>query len=151
MGKGIRVVGAGVGKDEDPTRLPEPRERQAGHVIGSGGTAERPASRGAMASRARGAARPKPASTVRATPAKTTEPETAPERRAEKAWSGRLGERTARRVEEFTSSMDVDRRLYPEDIAGSRAHARMLRRIGVLDAEAWRAVDTGLREVRREL
>jgi len=119
MGKGIRVVGAGVGKDEDPTRLPEPRRRQS------------PA--------------PRPA------PARPPEPEVAPDRRGEKAWSGRLGERTARRVEEFSSSIAVDRRLYPEDIAGSRAHARMLRRIGVLDTDDWRALDAALREVRKEL
>jgi argininosuccinate lyase len=71
--------------------------------------------------------------------------------RSEKAWSGRLGARTARRVEEYTTSIDVDRRLYPEDIAGSQAHARMLRAIGVLSREDHAAIDRGLREIRREL
>jgi hypothetical protein len=34
-------------------------------------------------------------------------------RSAEKAWSGRLGSKTARRVEDYTTSIAVDRRLYP--------------------------------------
>jgi len=71
--------------------------------------------------------------------------------RAEKAWSGRLGSRTARRVEEYTTSIAVDRRLYPDDIAGSQAHARMLRHIGVLTREEHAAIDRGLREIKREL
>jgi argininosuccinate lyase len=71
--------------------------------------------------------------------------------RAEKAWSGRLGSRTARRVEEYTTSIAVDRRLYPEDIAGSQAHARMLRHIGLLTRDEHNAIDRGLREIKREL
>jgi len=71
--------------------------------------------------------------------------------RAEKAWSGRLGARTARRVEEYTTSIDVDRRLYPEDIAGSQEHARMLRAIGILSRDEQQSIDRGLREIKREL
>jgi argininosuccinate lyase len=85
-----------------------------------------------------------------AKPPKTEAPEENPSR-AEKAWSGRLGGRTARRVEEYTTSIAVDRRLYPEDIAGSQAHARMLRAIGVLSRDEHAAIDRGLREIRREL
>ena len=36
----------------------------------------------------------------------------------------------------YTSSLAVDRRLGADDVAGSRAHARMLRSIGVLDSRA---------------
>jgi len=71
--------------------------------------------------------------------------------RPEKAWSGRLGGRTNRRVEEYTTSIAVDRRLYPEDIAGSQAHAKMLRAIGVLNRDEHAAIERGLREVKREL
>jgi argininosuccinate lyase len=76
--------------------------------------------------------------------------ETAPPR-AEKVWSGRLGAKTARRVEEYTTSIAVDRRLYPEDIAGSQAHARMLRHVGLLSREEHAAIDRALREIKREL
>jgi argininosuccinate lyase len=70
-------------------------------------------------------------------------------RRAEKAFSGRLP-KTERRVEEFTASLAVDRRLFAEDIAGSRAHAKMLRSIGVLTPGEHHAIDGALREIRRE-
>ena len=73
------------------------------------------------------------------------------ESRAEKAWSGRLGTRTARRVDEYTTSIAVDRRLYPEDIAGSQAHARMLRAAGILTRDEQQSIDRGLREIKREL
>ena len=57
---------------------------------------------------------------------------------------------TARLVEEFTASLPVDRRLWAEDIAGSRAHARMLRAIGVFSAAEQRAIDAGLRDIHGE-
>jgi argininosuccinate lyase len=72
------------------------------------------------------------------------------ERRA-KAWSGRFSGTTSPLVEAFTSSIAVDQRLYADDIAGSRAHARMLREVGVLTAAEHRALDAGLRSVGREL
>jgi argininosuccinate lyase len=67
-----------------------------------------------------------------------------------KMWSGRLGSRTARRVEEYTSSIAVDRRLYAEDIEGSIAHLHMLRRVGLAAAADARAIETALRDIRRE-
>jgi argininosuccinate lyase len=65
-------------------------------------------------------------------------------------WGGRFGAGPSRAVEEFTSSLAVDRRLYREDIAGSIAHARMLGAAGVIPrAEAQRLIK-GLQGVRRE-
>jgi argininosuccinate lyase len=37
---------------------------------------------------------------------------------SEKLWAGRFKEKTAKIVETFTSSIDVDRRLYAYDIQG---------------------------------
>jgi argininosuccinate lyase len=78
-----------------------------------------------------------------------------PDRRAgagtAKVWSGRLSEPTSPRVEAYTSSLSVDRRLAADDVAGSRAHARMLRGIGVLSSAEHRAVDAGLRAIAAEL
>jgi len=71
--------------------------------------------------------------------------------RAAKVWAGRLGESTSPRVEAYTSSLAVDRRLGADDVAGSRAHARMLRSIGVLSSAEHRAVDAGLRAIAAEL
>ncbi|MBJ7608888.1 MAG: argininosuccinate lyase [Candidatus Dormibacteraeota bacterium] len=65
-------------------------------------------------------------------------------------WSGRLGAGTARRVEEYTTSIDVDRRLYADDIDGSLAHLHMLRAVGLISADEGRAVEAALRDIRRE-
>ncbi len=83
---------------------------------------------------ARGAAKPKPA-----------EPSTAP-----KMWSGRLGARTSRRVEEYTIGIAIDRRLYADDIEASIAHVHMLRRVGLVAAADARSIESGLRDIRRE-
>jgi len=66
--------------------------------------------------------------------------------RAPKVWAGRLSAPTSERVEAYTASLAVDRRLGADDVAGSRAHARMLRGIGVLTVAQHRAIDAGLRQ-----
>ncbi|HSP65753.1 MAG TPA: argininosuccinate lyase [Candidatus Deferrimicrobium sp.] len=69
---------------------------------------------------------------------------------ATKMWSGRLGSRTSRRVEEYTTSIAVDRRLYAEDIEASVAHLHMLARVGLVSPSDARTVESGLRDIRRE-
>jgi len=71
--------------------------------------------------------------------------------RAPKVWSGRLSVPTSERVEAYTASLAVDRRLGADDVSGSRAHARMLRSIGVLTVAQHRAIDAGLRSIAAEL
>jgi argininosuccinate lyase len=66
-------------------------------------------------------------------------------------WAGRLSAPTSALVETYTSSLVVDRRLGADDVAGSRAHARMLRSIGILSAAQHRAIDAGLRAIAGEL
>ncbi len=68
-----------------------------------------------------------------------------------KAWAGRLPRGSDPRLEAFTRSLPLDLRLWPADLAGSRAHARALHRRGLLDAPALRAVEEGLRQVGSEL
>ena len=72
-------------------------------------------------------------------------------RSAAKAWAGRFEAPTARIVEDFTTSLAVDRALYPHDIAGSRAHVRALVRAKLLSPAEGRRLDGGLRRVLREL
>ncbi|MFA5514651.1 MAG: argininosuccinate lyase [Desulfuromonadales bacterium] len=56
---------------------------------------------------------------------------------SEKPWAGRFTQPTDRFVEEFTASIDFDKRLYRYDIQGSIAHCRMLARQQIIaDAEA---------------
>ena len=53
---------------------------------------------------------------------------------SQKTWGGRFAAPTDRLVEQFTESISVDRRLYPQDIRASQAHARMLAAAGILTA-----------------
>ncbi len=50
-------------------------------------------------------------------------------------WGGRFGEDNDRRVADFTRSIELDRELAADDIAGSTAHVRGLGRAGLLTAE----------------
>ncbi|MBD3619461.1 MAG: argininosuccinate lyase [Chromatiales bacterium] len=65
----------------------------------------------------------------------------------DKPWGGRFTEATDAFVEAFTASVDFDRRLYRHDIEGSRAHARMLAKVGVLTEEECAAILEGLEAV----
>lgn len=53
---------------------------------------------------------------------------------SQKTWGGRFSGETDNRVEAFTESISVDRRLYRHDIRASQAHARMLAEVGLLTA-----------------
>lgn len=68
-----------------------------------------------------------------------------------KAWAGRFEAPTARIVEQFTSSLAVDRRLWPQDIAGSIAHVHALVRARLLTSAEGRRLERGLAAIRREL
>ena len=64
---------------------------------------------------------------------------------------GRFAEATDQFVERFTASVDFDRRLFREDITGSIAHAKMLKKIGVLSAEECDIIVGGLEEILAEI
>jgi argininosuccinate lyase len=51
----------------------------------------------------------------------------------------------------FVESISYDRRLYPHDIAGSIAHARMLRDAGLIDAKELRQIEEGLAAIEKEI
>ena len=65
--------------------------------------------------------------------------------------SGRFAAGPAAEVAKFTESVSFDWRLWRQDIRGSRAHARMLRKIGVLSSSELRAVEAGLDRIEREI
>ena len=64
---------------------------------------------------------------------------------------GRFSEATDEFVQVFTASIDFDRRLYREDIAGSIAHATMLETIGVLTLAEQELIVSGLNTILREI
>ena len=70
---------------------------------------------------------------------------------SEKLWDGRFSEKTSRSVERFTSSIQVDKRLYPYDIAGSIAHCKMLARCGVIADEEAAVLVRGLGDIAKEI
>ncbi len=70
---------------------------------------------------------------------------------SDKPWGGRFSTPTDPFVETFNASIDVDRRMYAEDIAGSRAHARMLEKQGILTADELSAILKGLDEIQEEI
>ena len=73
------------------------------------------------------------------------------DKRSGQLWTGRFTEATDAFVEAFTASEHYDRRLYRQDIRGSRAHARMLSRAGVLTDDEFRAIDAGLGAIESEI
>jgi argininosuccinate lyase len=70
---------------------------------------------------------------------------------SEKPWDGRFTEGTDISVEAFTSSIQVDKRLYPYDIEGSIAHCRMLAKVGVITDEEANQLVEGLGRIKRDL
>ena len=49
------------------------------------------------------------------------------------SWGGRFKKHTAKKAQEFSSSIDIDNKLYKEDILGSIAYAEALQNAGVLN------------------
>ena len=68
-----------------------------------------------------------------------------------KMWGGRFSEATAASVEAFSASVHYDARLYRYDIMGSRAHARMLARQGLITGEECAAILQGLDAIEAEI
>jgi argininosuccinate lyase len=66
-------------------------------------------------------------------------------------WGGRFGGGPAAVMREINASIAIDKRLWREDIAASRAHAAMLGNQGILSAEDVDAIDDGLLQVAAEI
>ncbi len=70
---------------------------------------------------------------------------------SDQPWGGRFGEEPDPLIDQFTRSLDVDGRLFREDIAGSRAWAKALVRAGVLTPEEQLRIDLALQDIAVEL
>lgn len=66
-------------------------------------------------------------------------------------WGGRFSEATDRFVAEFTASVNFDKRMANQDIAGSIAHATMLGRCGIITADESRQIVDGLTQIKGEI
>jgi argininosuccinate lyase len=59
-------------------------------------------------------------------------------------WGGRFTQPTDKFVQEFTASIDFDKRMYRYDVQGSIAHCRMLAKQGIIAAEEAETIVAGL-------
>jgi len=70
---------------------------------------------------------------------------------SEKLWGGRFSKTTDEMVNEFQASIDFDKRMYYEDIAGSIAHATMLQKCGIISVEDKDAIIGGLKKILEDI
>ena len=68
-----------------------------------------------------------------------------------KMWGGRFSERPDAIMEEINVSIDVDRHLYAQDIAASKAHAAMLAAQGIITAVDAKNIGKGLDTILSEI
>lgn len=66
-------------------------------------------------------------------------------------WGGRFAAGPSAVMEAINASIDFDKRMAAEDIAGSRAHAAMLARQGIINQEDQVAIDAGLDQIWGEI
>ena len=66
-------------------------------------------------------------------------------------WSGRFTENVSEFTQRFGASLPVDKALYAQDIAGSKAHAHMLAKVGVISHEDADAIESGLERVKNRI
>jgi argininosuccinate lyase len=78
-----------------------------------------------------------------------TEPLTPPS--PHRLWGGRFSAGPAPSLDDLNRSLDVDRRMWREDVEGSRAWVQALCRAGVLDPAETHTLDEGLQAVGRRL
>ncbi len=68
-----------------------------------------------------------------------------------KLWGGRFSKQTNELVEAFNASIHFDKRLYNEDIRGSKAHATMLAKCGMISEEEAQQIINGLDEILKDI
>ena len=68
-----------------------------------------------------------------------------------KLWGGRFKQATKGLVEDFTASVHFDKRLFRQDILGSKAHAKMLAKQGIISNEDADAIVKGLDSILEEI
>jgi argininosuccinate lyase len=66
-------------------------------------------------------------------------------------WGGRFSDKPAELMQAINVSIGFDRRLARQDLAGSRAHAAMLRKAGVISSEDEAAIQQGLAAIADEM
>lgn len=70
---------------------------------------------------------------------------------AEQLWGGRFSKSTDEMINDFQASIDFDKRMYNEDIAGSIAHATMLAKAGIISEADRDDIIKGLKDIYKKI
>jgi argininosuccinate lyase len=70
---------------------------------------------------------------------------------SKKIASARITEDSSKLLQELNNSLPFDKELYREDIKGSKAHAFMLYKQGILSKDEFNKIDNGLDEIKEEI
>ena len=66
-------------------------------------------------------------------------------------WGGRFNNATSKIFEKIGTSIDIDKRLYEEDILGSIVHTQMLTKQKIINRERGNKIISGLKKIRSEI
>ena len=66
-------------------------------------------------------------------------------------WKGRFKQEASGLLKSYTQSVTIDWRLFRQDIRGSIAHARALAKAGILTAEEFGQIESGLKTIESEI
>ena len=66
-------------------------------------------------------------------------------------WGGRFNNATSKIFEKIGASIDIDKRLYEEDILGSIVHTQMLSKQKIINRERGNKIISGLKKIRSEI
>ncbi len=67
------------------------------------------------------------------------------------SWGGRFKKQTAKKAQVFSSSIEIDKNLYSEDITGSIAYAEALQEAGVLTKAELNKIKSGLKQIKQKI
>lgn len=65
-------------------------------------------------------------------------------------WGGRFKESMSEQVADFNQSIEVDARLFYQDIKGSIAHVTMLEKTNIITSDEARQIIDGLEQITRD-
>ena len=72
-------------------------------------------------------------------------------KKSKQNWSDRFSEPTSEIVKRYTASVNFDQRLAVYDIAGSLAHAEMLKKQKIISSKDFSAIKKGLNQIKKEV
>ena len=67
------------------------------------------------------------------------------------SWGGRFKKQTAEKAQKFSSSINVDKKLYKEDISGSVDYAEALQSAGVINKSELAKIKSGLKQIKQKI